>query len=77
MKTLVISAIIAMTSLVNVVSAAAVNRTDNFAYNTETNDGRGESEIPAPPPEVQLHLRQLRSHLPKRSAEMERIHAKL
>ena len=39
MKTLVISAIIAMTSLVNVVSAAAVNRTDNFAYNTETNDG--------------------------------------
>lgn len=34
MKTLVISAIIAMTSLVNVVSAAAVNRTDNFAYNT-------------------------------------------
>ena len=37
MKTLVISAIIAMTSLVNVVSAAAVNRTDNFAYNTETN----------------------------------------
>ena len=40
MKTLVISAIIAMTSLVNVVSAAAVNRTDNFAYNTETNDGR-------------------------------------
>ena len=35
MKTLVISAIIAMTSLVNVVSAAAVNRTDNFAYNTE------------------------------------------
>lgn len=37
----------------------------------------GESEIPAPPPEVQLHLRQLRSHLPKRSAEMERIHAKL
>lgn len=38
MKTLVISAIIAMTSLVNVVSAAAVNRTDNFAYNTETND---------------------------------------
>ena len=73
MKTLVISAIIAMTSLVNVVSAAAVNRTDNFAYNTES----GESEIPAPPPEVQLHLRQLRSHLPKRSAEMERIHAKL
>ena len=42
MKTLVISAIIAMTSLVNVVSAAAVNRTDNFAYNTETNDGRVE-----------------------------------
>ena len=35
MKTLVISAIIAMTSLVNVVSAAAVNRTDNFAYNTD------------------------------------------
>ena len=34
MKTLVISAIIAMTSLVNVVSAASVNRTDNFAYNT-------------------------------------------
>ena len=86
MKTLVISAIIAMTSLVNVVSAAAVNRTDNFAYNTETNERpcgntnriqSGESEIPAPPPEVQLHLRQLRSHLPKRSAEMERIHAKL
>ena len=83
MKTLVISAIIAMTSLVNVVSAAAVNRTDNFAYNTETNDGRVETqtvfkvENPAPPPEVQLHLRQLRSHLPKRSAEMERIHAKL
>ena len=38
MKTLVISAIIAMTSLVNVVSAAAVNRTDNFAYNTETKE---------------------------------------
>ena len=44
MKTLVISAIIAMTSLVNVVSAAAVNRTDNFAYNTETNDGRVETQ---------------------------------
>ena len=38
MKTLVISEIIEMTSLVNVVSAAAVNRTDNFAYNTETNE---------------------------------------
>lgn len=44
MKTLVISAIIAMTSLVNVVSATAVNRTDNFAYNTETNDGRVETQ---------------------------------
>ncbi len=45
MKTLVISAIIAMTSLVNVVSAATVNRTDNFAYNTaETNDGRVETQ---------------------------------
>lgn len=44
MKTLVISAIIAMTSLVNVVSAAAVNRTDTFAYNTETNDGRVETQ---------------------------------
>ena len=44
MKTLVISAIIAMTSLVNVVSTAAVNRTDNFAYNTETNDGRVETQ---------------------------------
>lgn len=39
-----LSAIIAMTSLVNVVSAAAVNRTDNFAYNTETNDGRVETQ---------------------------------
>lgn len=44
MKTLVISAIIAMTSLVNVVSAAAVYRTDNFTYNTETNDGRVETQ---------------------------------
>lgn len=44
MKTLVISAIIAMTSLVNVVSVAAVNRTGNFAYNTETNDGRVETQ---------------------------------
>ena len=86
MKTLVISAIIAMTSLVNVVSAAAVNRTDNFAYNTETNDGRVETQTVFKVEnqkflhhhlEVQLHLRQLRSHLPKRSAEMERIHAKL
>lgn len=85
MKTLVISAIIAMTSLVNVVSAAAVNRTDNFAYNTETNDGRVETQTVFKVEnqkflhrhQVQLHLRQLRSHLPKRSAEMERIHAKL
>ncbi len=44
MKTLVISAIIAMTSLVNVVSAAAGNRKDNFAYNTETSNGRVETQ---------------------------------
>lgn len=41
MKTLVISAIIAMTSL---VSAAAGNRTNNFAYNTETSEGRVETQ---------------------------------
>jgi len=75
MKTLVISAIIAMTSLVNVVSAAAVNRTDNFAYNTETNDGRVETQTVFKV-ENQKFLHH-RSHLPKRSAEMERIHAKL
>ena len=42
-----------MTSLVNVVSAAAVNRTDNFAYNTETNDGRVETQT------VDVYKRQL------------------
>lgn len=86
MKTLVISAIIAMTSLVNVVSAAAVNRTDNFAYNTETNDGRVETQTVFKVENQKFlhrHLKynyiydKLRSHLPKRSAEMERIHAKL
>lgn len=85
MKTLVISAIIAMTSLVNVVSAAAVNRTDNFAYNTETNDGRVETQTVFKV-ENQKFLHRHESTItftttpvasPKRSAEMERIHAKL
>ena len=44
MKTLVISAIIAMTSLVNVVSAVADNRVNKFAYNTETSEGRVETK---------------------------------
>lgn len=41
MKTLVISVIIAMTSVVN---AAAGNRANQFAYNTETNEGRVETQ---------------------------------
>lgn len=41
MKTLVITVIIAMTSLVN---AVAGNRVNNFAYNTETNGGRTETQ---------------------------------
>lgn len=44
MKTLVISAIIAMTSLVNAASAMAGNRTNNFAYNTETIGNRVETQ---------------------------------
>lgn len=41
MKTLVLSVIIAMTSVVNAVSG---NRANNFAYNTETNGGRTETQ---------------------------------
>lgn len=41
MKTLVLSVIIAMTSVVNAVSG---NRVNNFAYNTETNGGRTETQ---------------------------------
>lgn len=41
MKTLVLSVIIAMTSVVNAVSG---NRLNNFAYNTETNEGRTETQ---------------------------------
>lgn len=41
MKTLVISVIIAMTSVVN---AAADNRVNQFAYNTETNEGRVQTQ---------------------------------
>lgn len=44
MKTLVISAIIAMTSLVNIVSAVVGNRVNKFAYNTETSEGRVETK---------------------------------
>lgn len=41
MKTLVISVIIAMTSVVN---AVAGNRANQFAYNTETNEGRVQTQ---------------------------------
>lgn len=41
MKTLVITVIIAMTSVVNAVSG---NRTNQFAYNTETSEGRVETQ---------------------------------
>ncbi len=44
MKTLVISAITAMTSLVNAASSMVGNRANNFAYNTETIGNRVETQ---------------------------------
>ena len=44
MKTLAISAIIAVTFLVNAASAMAGNRTNKFAYNTETIGNRVEMQ---------------------------------
>ncbi|WP_455966601.1 DUF3836 domain-containing protein [Bacteroides fluxus] len=44
MKTLAISAIIAVTFLVNAASAMAGNRTNKFAYNTETIGNRVETQ---------------------------------
>ena len=74
MKTLVISAIIAMTSLVNVEAQQPLTVQTTLPIipkprgrvETQTVFKSGESEISAPPLEVQLHLRQLRSHLPKK-----------